>query len=70
MEQVVTADRQSLLSELQDCKAQIAIMELQHHEEKHELSEKLTNLERQMTKREEQSQRHSKYISHITLENY
>lgn len=64
MEQVVNADRQSLLSELQDCSAKIAIMELQHHEEKQELSEKLTNLQVLMSKREEKSQRHIQLLEY------
>uniref|UniRef100_A0A0L8HVS7 Pericentrin/AKAP-450 centrosomal targeting domain-containing protein n=1 Tax=Octopus bimaculoides TaxID=37653 RepID=A0A0L8HVS7_OCTBM len=64
LEQVICADRQSLVSEVRDMKAKLAIMQLQHHDDKEQLTDKLQELERQRCKREDQLQRHIKLLEY------
>ncbi|XP_036362251.1 A-kinase anchor protein 9 [Octopus sinensis] len=64
LEQVICADRQSLVSEVRDMKAKLAIMQLQHHDDKEQLTDKLQELEKQRIKREDQLQRHIKLLEY------
>ncbi|GAB1603380.1 golgin subfamily B member 1-like isoform X5 [Argonauta hians] len=64
LKQVLCADRQSMVSEMRDLKSRQAIMQLQHHEEQEQLTDKLCELERQKCKHEEQLQRQIKLLEY------
>ncbi|KAK3603155.1 hypothetical protein CHS0354_042986 [Potamilus streckersoni] len=57
LDQIFSADRQSLLSEVRDLRAHATIMRMQHQEERDRLKDQFDNLEDQSTKKERQLKR-------------
>lgn len=64
MDQILGADRQSMLAEIRDLRAHTSISRIQHQEERERLSEQLNSVEDQTSKRERQLKRQSKNASH------
>ncbi|XP_061193837.1 golgin subfamily B member 1-like [Saccostrea echinata] len=57
LEQIFSADRQSLLAEIRDLRAHANVSVMRHQEEKERLTEQLNNVEDQTSKRERQLKR-------------
>ncbi|KAL3832339.1 hypothetical protein ACJMK2_023991, partial [Sinanodonta woodiana] len=57
LDQIFSADRQSLLAEVRDLRAHATIMRMQHQEERDRLKDQFDNLEDQSTKKERQLKR-------------
>lgn len=63
LEQIFSADRQSLLAEIRDLRAHTNVSVLRHQEEKERLTEQLNSVEDQTSKRERQLKRQGKLVS-------
>ncbi|KAL5007012.1 hypothetical protein ScPMuIL_015818 [Solemya velum] len=57
LDQILGADRQSMLAEIRDLRAHTSISRIQHQEERERLSEQLSSVEDQTSKRERQLKR-------------
>lgn len=62
LDQIFSADRQSLLAEVRDLRAHANVSGLRHQEEKERLTEQLNCVEDQTSKRERQLKRQGKQI--------
>ena len=63
MEQIFSADRQSLLAEIRDMRAHTNVSVLRHQEEKERLTEQLNSVEDQTSKQEHQLKRQGNLVS-------
>lgn len=61
MDQMYSADRQSLLAEIRDLRSHASITRLQLQEEKQRLSQQLSSTEEQLSKREHHLKRQRKF---------
>lgn len=69
LDQIFSADRQSLLAEVRDLRAHANVSGLRHQEEKERLTEQLNCVEDQTLKRERQLKRQGKQIGPRNMSN-
>ncbi|XP_063421715.1 A-kinase anchor protein 9-like isoform X4 [Mytilus trossulus] len=62
--QIFNADRQSMLAEIRDLRAHTNISMMKHQEEREKMSEQLSTLEDQTTKKERQSKRQAQLLEY------
>ena len=70
MEQIYSADRASLLSEIRDVRSHNHILQLDLTDDRQKLTQQLSSLEEHGSRREKQLKRQRKYCCHKTLQNY